>query len=189
MGIFRESVLATIFVTLSACGGPPAEPATPPPPPAPSAEAPAPSAAAPEETPKPAETAAAPAAPPAPATPAHDMWKDGMSKDEQVAFMKKNVVPEMEPVFKAFDDKRYAKFSCKTCHGPKFQVPKDFLPKLTFSKEGKMLAPTGEKAAKVGEFMGKEVVPHMATALGLAPYDMATGKGFGCHGCHEVKMK
>jgi hypothetical protein len=187
MGIFRESVLATIFVTLSACGGPPAEPATPPPPPAPSAEAPDAGAAAPAEAPKPAETAEA-APPAAPAAPAHDIWKDGMTKDEQVAFMKKNVVPEMEPVFKAFDDKRYASFSCKTCHGPKFAVPKDFLPKLTF-KDGKLIAPAGAKAAKVSEFMGKEVVPHMATALGLAPYDMATGKGFGCHGCHEVKMK
>jgi hypothetical protein len=112
-----------------------------------------------------------------------------MSKDEEVAFMKKNVVPEMEPVFKGADATRYANFGCKTCHGPKFAVPKDFLPKLTFSKEGKLIAPAGEKAAKVAEFMGKEVVPHMATAMGLAPYDMATGKGFGCHGCHEVKMK
>lgn len=111
-----------------------------------------------------------------------------MSKDEQVAFMKKNVVPEMEPVFKAADAKRYASFSCKTCHGPKYAVPKDFLPKLTF-KDGKMIAPAGEKAAKVAEFMGKEVVPHMATALGLAPYDMATGKGFGCGGCHQMKME
>lgn len=111
-----------------------------------------------------------------------------MTKDEQVAFMKKNVVPEMEPVFKAFDDKRYANFSCKTCHGPKFKDPKEFLPQLTF-KDGKLIAPAGAKVAKVSEFMGKEVVPHMATALGLEPYDMATGKGFGCHGCHEVKMK
>jgi hypothetical protein len=186
MGIFRDSVLATIFVTLSACGGPPTEPATPPPP-APSAEAPAASAGVPAEEPKPATTAAAqPAVPPAPA---HDVWKDGMSKDEQAAFMKKNVIPEMDPVFKGADATRYANFGCKTCHGPKFALPKDFLPKLTFSKEGKLLAPTGEKAAKVAEFMGKEVVPHMATALGLAPYDMATGKGFGCHGCHQVKMK
>jgi hypothetical protein len=188
MRIFRESVLATIFVALSACGGPPTEPATPPPPPAPSAEAPAASAAPPaSEAPTPTEPKAAeePAAP----APAHDVWKDGMSKDEQVAFMKKNVVPEMEPVFKGADATRYANFGCKTCHGPKFKDPKEFLPKLTFSKEGKMLAPTGEKAMKVAEFMGKEVVPHMATALGLAPYDMATGKGFGCHGCHEVKMK
>jgi hypothetical protein len=30
--------------------------------------------------------------------------------------------------------KRYAEFGCKTCHGPKFKEPKEFLPKLTFKE-------------------------------------------------------
>ena len=183
MGILRESVLATIFLTLSACGGAPAaEPATPPPPPpaAPAPE-PAPSAAAPE-APKPAETAATPAAPP----PAHDVWTEGMTKDAEAAFMKKNVVPEMEPVFKGFNAKRYGEFGCKTCHGPKYKEPKEYLPKLTF-KDGKITA-FAEKP-EISKFMAEQVVPHMATAMGMKPYDPATHTGFGCGGCHAVQMK
>jgi hypothetical protein len=180
MRTLRAAVLTSIFLSLSACGGAPAEPATPPPPPP--AAAP-PSAAAPAETPKPAETATAPeAAPP----PAHDVWKEGMTKDEQIAYMKKNVVPEMAPVFKAADAKRYAEFGCKTCHGPKFKEPKDFLPKLTF-KDGKITA-FAEKP-EIAKFMAEQVVPHMATALGMKPFDMTTHTGFGCNGCHTVQMK
>lgn len=109
-----------------------------------------------------------------------------MTKDQDVAFMKKYVVPEMEPVFKGYDAKRYANFSCKTCHGPKFQKPQEFLPKLTF-KDGKLTA--FAEHPEIAKFMGEQVVPHMASAMGLAPYDMKTNTGFGCHGCHEVKMK
>src|SRR6187551_1777504 len=170
MRSFRASILATVFLA-SACGGAPAEPVTPPTPPA------APEAAPAAEAAKPAASAAT-AAPDETPPPAHDVWKEGMSKDEEVAFMKKNVVPEMGPVFKAFDAKRYAEFSCKTCHGPKFKLPKDFLPKLTFNKEGKLISPSDEPA--LAKFMGEEVAPHMAAAMGLKPFDMATHTGFGC---------
>ncbi|HYQ02650.1 MAG TPA: hypothetical protein VER96_28450 [Polyangiaceae bacterium] len=182
MGTFRAFFLGSTILTLSACGGAPAEPVTPPPPPAPTAPAPAPAATA-AEAPKP-ETAAAPEAPPA--APAHDIWKEGMTKDEQVAFMKKNVVPEMGPVFKGYDAKRYAEFSCKTCHGPKFKNPKEFLPKLTL-KDGKLDIPADDAA--IAKFMGEQVVPHMAAAMGLKPFDMATHTGFGCGGCHTMQSK
>ncbi len=184
MGTFRASFLATILLTLSACGGAPAEPATPPPAPPPAAPELSPSAAATTsaEAPPPAETAASPAASP----PEHDVWKEGMSKEQEVAFMKKNVVPEMGPVFKAYDAKRYAEFGCKTCHGPKFKEPKDYLPKLTF-KDGKLIHPADEP--ELAKFMVEEVVPHMATAMGLKPFDKATHTGFGCGGCHVVQMK
>ncbi|MEI9949128.1 MAG: hypothetical protein WDO74_09135 [Pseudomonadota bacterium] len=179
MGTFRASIVATIFLTLTACGGAPTEPATPPPPP-PAAPEPPPGAPV-AEAPKPAE-ASAEAAPP----PAHDVWKEGMTKDQEVAFMKKNVVPEMGPVFKAYDAKRYAEFSCKTCHGPKFKLPKDFLPKLTF-KDGKLISPADEP--ELAKFMAEQVLPHMATAMGMKPFDPATHTGFGCGGCHTVQMK
>jgi hypothetical protein len=110
-----------------------------------------------------------------------------MTKDQQVAFMKKNVVPEMGPVFKAYDAKRYAEFGCKTCHGPKFKLPKDYLPKLIFSKEGKLVSPADEP--ELAKFMGEQVMPHMAAAMGLKPFDMTTHTGFGCGGCHTVQMK
>ncbi|HYQ45748.1 MAG TPA: hypothetical protein VER11_27435 [Polyangiaceae bacterium] len=182
MRTFRASFLATLFLTVTACGGAPTEPVAPPPPPAPSA-APAEASAPEAEAPKPADTAAANEAPPAAP---HDVWKEGMTKDEQVAFMKKNVVPEMGPVFKAYDAKRYAEFGCKTCHGPKFKDPKEFLPKLTI-KDGKLDIPADDAA--IAKFMGEQVVPHMAAALGLKPFDMATHTGFGCGGCHTMKTK
>ena len=109
-----------------------------------------------------------------------------MTKDQQIAFMKTNVVPEMGPVFKAYDAKRYAEFGCKTCHGPKFQEPKDYLPKLTF-KDGKLASPSDEP--QLAKFMAEQVVPHMAAALGLKPFDMTTHTGFGCGGCHSVQVK
>jgi hypothetical protein len=182
MGTFRASFSTTILLTLSACGGAPAAPETPPPPPPPAAAEAAPSAPAPE-APKPAETAAAPEAPP---PPQHDVWKEGMTKDEEIAFMKKNVVPEMGPVFKGYNAKRYAEFGCKTCHGPKFKEPKDYLPKLTF-KDGKLTAFADKP--EIAKFMAEQVAPHMATALGLKPFDMTTHTGFGCNGCHTVQTK
>jgi hypothetical protein len=36
------------------------------------------------------------------------------------------------------------------------------------------------------KFMGGKVVPEMAQMLGMDPYDMKTGKGFGCHECHTA---
>jgi len=109
-----------------------------------------------------------------------------MSKDEQVAFMKKNVVPHMDPVFKANNAERYAKFGCKTCHGPAFKKPEEFLPKLTF-KDGNLTA--FKEKPEVAKFMAEKVVPEMAAAMGMKPYDPATKQGFGCGGCHTIKMK
>jgi hypothetical protein len=42
-----------------------------------------------------------------------------------------------------------------------------------------------EKPA-IMKFMGEQVVPAMATAMGEPPFDPATHKGFGCGGCHAV---
>jgi hypothetical protein len=171
-----------MILTLAACGGSPAPaPEAPPPPPPAASEAPAAPSAAPE-----AAAPAAPAAPEAPAAPAHDVWSKDFSKEQAVAFMKKNVIPEMEPVFKGYDAKAFDKFSCKTCHGPAFKNPHDFLPKLTF-KDGKITA--FEKKPEISKFMAEQVVPHMATAMGMKPFDPATKEGFGCGGCHTVSMK
>jgi hypothetical protein len=176
------SFCAVMILTLAACGGSPAPaPEAPPPPPPPAASEAPPAPEAPK-----AEAPAAPAAPEAPAAPAHDVWTKDLTKDQQVAFMKKNVVPEMEPVFKAFDAKAFDKFSCKTCHGPAYKNPHDFLPKLTF-KDGKITS--FEKKPEISKFMAEQVVPHMATAMGMKPFDPATKEGFGCGGCHTINMK
>jgi pyruvate/2-oxoglutarate dehydrogenase complex dihydrolipoamide acyltransferase (E2) component len=177
MGIFRLSFSVAALLTLGACGGSPAAPAAAPAEPATSAE-PAASAA-------PAESAAAPT-PEAPAAPPHDVWTKDMTKDQEVAFMKKNVVPDMGPIFKAFNADHYANFGCKTCHGPAYQNPHDYLPKLVF-KDGKITA--FEKKPEIAKFMAEKVTPAMATAMGAKPFDMQTHEGFGCGGCHTVKMK
>jgi hypothetical protein len=103
-----------------------------------------------------------------------------------MAFMTKNIVPAMSPVFKAQDATHYAAFGCKTCHGPEYKDPREFLPHLTM--KGGNLTAFAEKP-EISAFMAKSVVPAMATAMGLPPYDMQTHQGFGCAGCHTVDMK
>jgi hypothetical protein len=181
MRTIRTSFLATTLFVLAGCGGAPAEPVTPPPPPAVAPGAPA---TVTPEAPKSTESAAPAQA--ATAASEHDVWKEGMTKEQEIAFMKKNVVPEMAPVFKAYDAKSYAEFGCKTCHGPKFKEPKEYLPKLTF-KDGKLTAFADKP--EISKFMAEQVVPHMASAMGLKPYDPTTHAGFGCNGCHTVQMK
>jgi hypothetical protein len=113
-------------------------------------------------------------------------WSDDMSKADKGAFMKLKVVPRLGAVFHAADENRYASFGCVTCHGPKFQLPKDFLPKLTM-KAGKITA-FAEKP-QIAQFMAQKVAPEMAVVLGKPPFDPATGKGFGCMGCHAIESK
>ena len=100
--------------------------------------------------------------------------------------MKANVKPRMAPLFQAHDPARHADFGCKTCHGPEWKKPREFLPTLTI-KDGKLAAPP-EKSALV-KFMVETVTPQMAQVLGKPPYDPATGTGFGCIGCHVMEMK
>lgn len=129
----------------------------------------------------PAGSAALPSAVAAPGA-----WKDAKSKDEKVAFMKTKVAPRMAEVFRASDPARYAKVDCKTCHGPAYQEPKAFLPKLTL-KDGKLTA-FAEKP-EVAKFMHEKIVPEMAAILGEKPYDPATKQGFGCGECHAIEVK
>jgi len=131
--------------------------------------------------PQPSTPAATESPSPAPAT-----WSDDMSKQDKAAFMKLKVAPKLGAVFHAADANRYANFGCGTCHGPKFQLPRDYLPKLTM-KDGKITA-FAEKP-QVAQFMAQKVAPEMAAVLGKAPFDPATGKGFGCMGCHALGSK
>lgn len=154
---------ALTFVLLAACGGGNAE--------------------NPQNT-APTASASASTAPTAATT--AEAWSDSMSKDQQAAFMKKNVVPAMAPVFQAYDAKKYGEFSCKTCHGPAFKVPKDYLPHLHFA-DGK-LKEAAEKP-EMAKFMMDKVTPAMVTAMGAKPYDPQAHTGFGCGGCHTIDMK
>ena len=100
--------------------------------------------------------------------------------------MKARVAPTMGPVFQAANPTHYADFGCKTCHGPEYRNPHDYLPKLTM-KDGNITA-FAEKP-QIAKFMAESVVPKMASAMGLPPYDHETGQGFGCGGCHAINQQ
>lgn len=159
--LHRFASVGALLVSLAACGGG-AEPAASPTAPATSGSAAAPAKAAPSA------------------------WSKDLSKEEKSAIMKNKVVPTMKPVFQSANATRYAEFGCKTCHGPEYKSPHEFLPKLTM-KDGKLTA-FAEKP-EVAKFMAETVVPKMAGAMGLPPYDMKTQQGFGCGGCHTIETK
>jgi hypothetical protein len=135
-----------------------------------------------------ATTPAEPGAAPAAAEPSGgpDTWSDSMSTKDKAAFMKAKVMPAMSKVFKDYDAKEYADFSCKTCHGATMKPkPVDALPELHLV--GGKLAEF-EKKPEISKFMHEKVVPAMAELFGKPPYDPATNSGFGCGGCHKVAM-
>jgi hypothetical protein len=134
----------------------------------------------------PSASASAAASAAAPVINVPTAWSKDMTKEQQVAFMKKNVVGRMGKVFQAHDGSKYAEFSCKTCHGPDYKDPKEFLPKLTF-KDGKITAFADKP--EMAKFMASNVTPEMAQAMGMKPFDPQTHQGFGCGGCHTVDMK
>jgi hypothetical protein len=125
-------------------------------------------------------TSAVAATPPA----VPDTWSADLTAEQKAEFMKQKVMPAMEPIFKA--EEPGEAFSCETCHGPDFKLPKDFLPRLTF-KDNQLTAFAEDP--EVAKFMAEKVTPAMASVLGLPPFDPATQKGFGCGGCHAIDMK
>ncbi|HEY4159251.1 MAG TPA: hypothetical protein VGM29_14180 [Polyangiaceae bacterium] len=177
----HRSLISPLLLALAvACGGAQPAPEAPPAPATPEAPA-APSAApAAPETPAPS-TSAAPAEPAAPAA-----WADDLPVDQKKAFMKAVVMPRMSKVFQAFNADHYKDFSCHTCHGQKFSLTQEALPKLTFAG-GKMTA--FKDKPEVAKFMMDKVEPEMASIFGKPVFDMKTKQGFGCNGCHTVDMK
>lgn len=163
----------------AACGN--SNPAPQPPSGAP-AESVAPSAAPVESaaasaSATPSASAAAEAAAPA------KSW-DAMSHDERLNLMKTVVMPKMKEAFQKFDGKKFADFSCKTCHGKpenKGAMPNKDVPTLD-AKDG--FAKHKKKSPEELEFMMKVVTPEMAGILGLPHFDPKTMTGFGCGGCH-----
>lgn len=134
-----------------------------------------PEPAAPTDVEAPAQPAAA-----APAT-----WEEAehADLDAQVEYMKTKVVPAMKPVFQGAAPEKYASFTCATCHGPDKQAPQEFLPHLTLVDGNIEEFTTMPEVSKV---MAEQIVPAMAEAMGEAPFDPATGQGFGCAGCHAI---
>jgi hypothetical protein len=136
----------------------------------------------------PADGAAAPgdvAAAPAAASKSFD----DMNHRERIELMKQVVVPKMSSLFQGHDAERFADFSCATCHGAgaergEFDMPNAELPKLPANGA---FAALMEEKPEMMEFMGKQVLPEMASALGEAPFDPDTGTGFSCYDCHTAE--
>lgn len=114
-------------------------------------------------------------------------WK-GLNKEQRIDHMKKVVMPKMSSVFQGADAKKYADFSCVVCHGPgakqgKFDMPNPGLPKLTVGDHKK---PFAKHKPEIVKFMGEKVVPAMAEALNVPPFNPETKQGFGCGSCHVI---
>jgi cytochrome c553 len=111
-------------------------------------------------------------------------WSEGMTHEQQMAYMVEKIVPAMKPVFA-----QAPAFGCATCHGPEqtnaqdFQDPDKFLPRLTF-KDGAITSFADQP--EVSKFMLEKVVPAMAEAMGQKPYSPENPNGFGCSGCHGI---
>ncbi|MCC6648119.1 MAG: hypothetical protein IT374_21435 [Polyangiaceae bacterium] len=181
----RSRFLSAVLVAAASAAGCSQTP-SPSTPASPASSAPAATSAAPAASAAPASSAApaTSAAPEKVATPT--AWAKGLSKPQQIAFMKEVVMPRMTKVFQGADAKKYAEFGCKTCHGPEFKEPDEFLPHLTM-KNGKITAFADKPA--VSKFMAEKVVPEMAAAMGMKPYDPKTHEGFGCAGCHKIDQQ
>ena len=125
----------------------------------------------------PATTPAQPAAETLP-----DIPFDSMNHDQKVAFMKQKVMPTMKPIFQDHNPTKFAKFTCKTCHGDgaasgHFDMPNPQLPKLDFKNTSKY-----DKGDL--EWMEKQVKPTMAKLVQMPEYTEQNPKGFGCLACH-----
>lgn len=178
------------LILAAACGGTTPEPTSA----APVASAPSAAPAA-EPAPSPAASAAEPApsaATPAPAPEAEKApdW-DSLSHEQKLEIMKTKVLPTMKEKFQSFDPKRFAQFSCMTCHGKsakerQFKMPNPDLPKLDPKVD---FGPSSKKDPKIMAFMQGTVEPTVASLVGEAPYDMKTNQGFGCFECHTMAGK
>ena len=106
---------------------------------------------------------------------------DELDHEQREEFMKQQVMPAMEPIFKKHDPQKFAEFTCKTCHSDDghHDMPNLELPKLTKDMS------KFEKADI--EWMTNEVKPLMAKLLREDPWSPENPQGFGCHGCHTTE--
>jgi hypothetical protein len=180
-------VCAVPFVVVFACGGgdKPVENPTNVTPSATATDSAASSASAATSASAAPSTSAAPSA----SVAAAPSWKT-MTHEQKMGIMKSKVLPKMSEDFMAVDKKKYAEFSCKTCHGDaavkdgSFKMPNPKLPKLPTDPAGFKALST--KKPEVMKFMMEKVKPDMVSLLGVEAYEPGKNEtGFGCYNCHE----
>jgi hypothetical protein len=109
------------------------------------------------------------------------------SHDHKLAYMKAEVIEREKAIFASFDPVRFAKLTCKTCHGTgavdgTFKMPNPDLPKWPGGMDA--FRALKEKDPRMLEFMQKVVVPQTAQLLNVQAFDFATHTGFSCFQCH-----
>jgi hypothetical protein len=112
---------------------------------------------------------------------------DRMTFDQRADHMQRVVVPTMRPVLAELDASRFTKLVCTDCHGKDaqrrhFAMPSEDLPALDPTDSFAQVRAEHPEAMRI---MSERVVPEMAKALGLEPFDPATGQGIGCFTCHR----
>ena len=110
-------------------------------------------------------------------------FKD-MTTQEKMAFMGTQVMPLMEKIVKKADPSK-GPYLCTNCHGATGPAGGYKMPNGLTPLDPKKLPPLG--TSPLIDAMYKEVTPQIGALLGIAPFDQATGKGFGCFSCHAVK--
>jgi hypothetical protein len=121
------------------------------------------------------------------AAPVVDRWS-ALSWEERHDRMTWLVHPTMAKLFQRFQQSPYPTLTCRTCHGADAEQVQYKMPHgLPALDPAHLPNPNGGGAkARIAKFMVDEVTPQMAELLEVDPYDLKTGRGFGCFGCHPA---
>jgi hypothetical protein len=111
-------------------------------------------------------------------------WQE-MTQDERMEHMAAVVMPRTQAVFQGYDPKRFADFSCTTCHGGgagngSYEMPNPALPELDASNLYKQHRKESPEMVKL---MWKELEPAMGEALAMT---YGFGGAVSCDSCHIV---
>jgi hypothetical protein len=120
----------------------------------------------------------------------HVPWVQ-MTRGQRLDYMIKTVMPKMKATFVAFDEKRFGRMDCATCHGDgvertTFSLPNAALPKLL---EPDLFAKHRQATPEITKFMLEKVEPQMASLLEVPEFDPATRKGLSCYLCHTREVE